>query len=110
MTVHGSYNSYICPATTIQSLPPAEQQTGATDLVEVRDIGDIDKVDDGEVLDLVRDGVEGLIHRHALAVPVVPEADHDDAVFLGLDRLVDMPARGKVREEVGHLSRGIGYV
>ena len=86
------------------SPPPRPPTTNEnTHLVEVRDVGDVDEVDDGEVLDLVRDGVERLVHRHALAVPVVPEADHDDAVLLGLDRLVDVPAGGEVRKEVGHL-------
>ena len=66
-------------------------------LVKVRDIRDVDEVDDGESLDLVRDAIEGLVHRHALAVPVVPEAEHDDTVLLRLDCFVDVPARGEVR-------------
>lgn len=50
-------------------------------LVEIWDGGDIDEVDDGKVLDLFCDGVEGFVHGHALGVPVMAEADGDDAVF-----------------------------
>lgn len=74
-------------------------------LVEVRDLGDVDEVDDREILHLVCDGVERLVHRHALAVPVMPEPEHDDAVLFGLDGFVYVPARWKVRQEVGHSRR-----
>lgn len=71
-------------------------------LVEIRDRGDVDEVDDGKVLDLFGDRVEGLVHGHALRVPVVAKADDDDAVLFGLDGLVDVPARGQVGEKVRH--------
>lgn len=67
-------------------------QLRATHLVEVRNLRNIDQVDDSEILDLVRDGVERLVHDHALRVPVVAEAEDDDSVFLRFDRFVDMPA------------------
>ena len=68
-----------------------------THLVEVRHLRDVAEVDDSKVLDLLRDGVKRLVHGHALTVPVVAEADDDNAVFFGLDRLVNVPARGKMR-------------
>ena len=73
-----------------------------SDLVKVWDGGDVDEVDDGKVLDLFRDRVEGLVHGHALGVPVVAEADDDDAVLFGLDGLVDVPARGQMGKKVRH--------
>ncbi len=101
MTVHGSYNSYICSS----GQPSATHyMRRKTHLVEVRHLRDVDKVDHSEVLDLVRNTIQSLVHGHALAVPVVPEADDDDAVFLRLDRLVDVPARGKMRQEVRHVA------
>ena len=71
-------------------------------LVEVRNLGDVDEVDDGKVLNLLRDAVQSLVHDHALRVPVMSEADNDDTVFLGFDGFVDVPARWKVREEIRH--------
>ncbi len=101
MTVHGSYNSYIC----LTGQPPAAHNIGRkTHLIEVWDLRNVDEVDYSEVLDLVRNTIQSLVHGHALAVPVVPEADDDDSVFLGLDRLVDVPARGKMGQEVGHVA------
>ena len=76
-----------------------------THLVEIRHLRDVHEVDHSKVLDLVRDAVQSLVHGHALAVPVVPEAYDDDAVFLGLDRLVDVPARGEMGQEVGHRAK-----
>lgn len=32
----------------------------------------------------------------------MPEADDDDAILFGFDRLVYVPARGEVRQEIGH--------
>ena len=73
-----------------------------THLVEIRYLCDVAQVNDGKVLYLFRDGVERLVHHHALRVPVVPEADDNDAILFRFDRLVDVPARGKVRQEIGH--------
>lgn len=53
----------------------------ARDLVEIWDGGDIDQVDDGKVLDFFSNRVEGLVHGHALSVPVMTEAKDDDAVL-----------------------------
>lgn len=36
--------------------------------------------------------VENLVLSHAVGVPIPPEADDDEPVFLGHDRLVDVPA------------------
>ena len=74
-----------------------------TRLVEVRYLRDVAEVNDGVVLNLFGDRVQRLVHHHALRVPVVPETDDDDAVLFGFDRLVDVPARGEVRQEIGHL-------
>lgn len=79
-----------------------------SDLVKVWDGGDVDEIDDGKVLDLFRDRVEGLVHGHALGVPVVAEADDDDAVLFGLDGLVDVPARGQMGEKVRHGAASCG--
>lgn len=73
-----------------------------TDLVEVWHGGDIDEVDDGKVLHLFCGRVEGLVHGHALCVPVMSEANDDDAVLFRFDGLVDMPARGEMGKKVGH--------
>lgn len=61
-------------------------------LVEVRNVSDINQIDDREVLHFVRNGVECLVHLHALWIPVMTETDDDDAILLGLDRLIDVPA------------------
>jgi len=48
------------------------------------------------------DGVERLVHCHALLVPIVTEADHKDAMPFRFDRFVNIPATGKVEKEIGH--------
>jgi hypothetical protein len=50
-------------------------------LVEVGHLCDMDKVDKSNVLDLLSDRIEGLVHRHALAVPVMAESNKGDAIF-----------------------------
>jgi hypothetical protein len=86
--------------TTIST--PQARLKKTTHLVEIRYFRDVAQVNDGKVLYLFGDGVERLVHDHALRVPVVPEADDDYAVLFGFDRLVDVPARGEVRQEIGH--------
>ena len=76
---------------------PEEEHGGAgvvelVHLVEVWHGRDVDEVDGAKVLDLLRDGEEGLVHLHAGRVPVVAEADEDDLVLLGEDGLVHLPA------------------
>ena len=71
-------------------------------LVEVRNLGDVAEVDNREVLNLLSNRVESLVHDHALCVPIVPEADNDHAVLLGLDCFINVPARRKVWEEIRH--------
>jgi hypothetical protein len=71
-------------------------------LVEVRDLSDIYEVDDCKVLHFFRDRVERFVHRHALVVPIMTKADHNDTILFRFDCFVDMPTAGKVRKEVGH--------
>ena len=58
-----------------------KKDKGQTCLVEVWYLSDVAEVDDGKVLHFLGDGVERLVHDHALGVPVVPKADNHDAVF-----------------------------
>lgn len=74
----------------------------STHLVEVGDVRDVNEVNNRKVLHLLRNRVESLIHGHALAVPVMAEANNNDPVFLGFDSLVDVPTRGKVGEKIRH--------
>ena len=59
-------------------------------LVEVGHRGDVDEVADAKVLDLFGDGEEGLVHLHAVLVPVVTEPDEHHLVLLAEDRLVHL--------------------
>ena len=57
---------------------PEEEHDGAgvvelVHLVEVWHLGDVHQVDHHEVLALLGDGVECLVHLHTGGVPVVPE-------------------------------------
>lgn len=54
-----------------------------------------------KVLHLVGDLVQHFVLAHAVLVVVAPEADHDEAVFLAEDGLVDVPACSKMRENDG---------
>lgn len=72
-------------------------------LVKVRHLRDVDQVHHGVVLDLVADPVERLVHLHAGGVPVVTEADDDDAILLTEDGLVDLPAVVEMAQHVRHL-------
>mmetsp|Transcript_43079 Transcript_43079/g.97981 ORF Transcript_43079/g.97981 Transcript_43079/m.97981 type:complete len:208 (+) Transcript_43079:118-741(+) len=71
--------------------------------VEVRHLRDIHKVNDGKVLDLVGDVEKALVELHAIRVPIVPEADDDDALLLGQNGLVDSVAAVEVGQHVRHL-------
>jgi len=71
-------------------------------LVEIRHLGDIAEIDNGEVLDLLTHGIQSLVHPHALWIPVVPESNDHDPIFFGQNSLVNMPARMQVREEIRH--------
>lgn len=51
-------------------------------LVEVGHLVDVAEVDGGEVADLVGDLVEDFVLAHTIWIPVAPEADHDETVFL----------------------------
>jgi hypothetical protein len=70
-------------------------------LLEIRHLVQVADVDDGEVLDAVRDLVEHFVLAHAVWVPVAPEADYDEAVFFGHDGLVDVPAGDEVGDYDG---------
>jgi hypothetical protein len=69
-------------------------------LVEFRDFVNVNEIKGGEVFALLCDSVEDFVLFHAGLVPVPAKADDDDAVVFGHDCLVDVPARGKVREEI----------
>ena len=81
-----------------------ENENKFTHLVEVRYLCDIAQVNDGKVLYLLCNRIERLVHHHALRVPVMPEANNNDAILFRFDRLVDVPSRGKVGQEIGHPS------
>ena len=80
----------------------SNQNLKSTHFIKVRNLRDVDQIYDGKVLDLLGDAIEGLIHRHALTIPVMTEAEDHDAVFLRFNSLVNVPARRKVRKEVRH--------
>lgn len=77
-----------------------------TYLIKVRDFGDIDEIDHCVILDFLSNGVQSLVHCHALTVPVMSEPNNDHTILLGFDSFVDMPARGEMREEIGHGGSG----
>lgn len=80
----------------------SSNETKEVNLVEIRDRCDVDQVDDGKVLNLFCDRIQGLVHGHTLRVPVMTESDDDDAVFLRLDGFVDVPPRGEMGKKVRH--------
>ncbi len=77
-------------------------------LLEIGDLIEITDVDDGEVLDTVGDAcgnlagakkgtrgrltIEDFVLAHAIRIPITTEADDDQALVLGHNRLVDVPA------------------
>ena len=71
-------------------------------LVEVRHRCDVDEVADTEVFDLFGNGEEGLVHLHAVLVPIVAEADEHHFVLLAEDRLVHLPPILQVRQHKRH--------
>ena len=83
-------------------MPQITSRHRKTRLVEVWYLCDVAEVNDSKVLDLFCDRVQRLVHDHALRVPVVPKANDNNAILFGFDRLIDVPARGKVRQEIGH--------
>jgi len=107
--VQGSYSSYIysdCGDGVTVSLP---QTKYITHLVEIRYLCDVAQVNDGKVLHLLGDRVERLVHYHALRVPVMPETNNNYAILFRFDRLIDVPARGKVGQKIGHPSHRVGW-
>lgn len=60
-------------------------------LVEIRHLGNVDEVHDGEVLHLFMHTPHRLVHQHAFWVVVVPKTNADDSVFFTEDGLVNMP-------------------
>lgn len=74
----------------------------STHLVEIWHLGNVAKVDYGEVPDPLRNAVQCLVHLHARWVVVVAEPDNDDAILLGENSLVHVPTGGQMRQEVGH--------
>ena len=43
-----------------------------------------------------------LVHSHARRIPVVTEADDDNAILFGENRLIDLPPIVKMRQQVRH--------
>jgi len=84
-----------------------KRRTRFTDLIEVRNLGDIAQIDHSKVLHFLRHAIESLVHGHALRIPVVAEPNDNDPVLLRFDSLVDVPAGRKVRKKVRH-SQGTG--
>ena len=70
-------------------------------LVEIFDLFQIAYVDDSEVLDAICNAVEDFVLAHAVGVPVLAEADDNQAFIFGHDGLVHVPASNKVREDDG---------
>lgn len=81
------------------------RQGRQSNLVEIGDGSNVHQVNDGKVLNLFCDRVKGFVHCHALGIPVMTEADDDDAVFFRLDGFVDVPTGGEMREKVRHECR-----
>jgi hypothetical protein len=63
----------------------------------------------GKVLDLVSDARKNVVLLYAVLVAISAKPDHDEALGLGKDGLVDVPRGGKVRQEDGAHS-GCGRV
>ena len=88
-------------------LVPVEEHGGArvvqlVHLVEVGHLRDVHQVAHGKVLHLLGDLVQGLVHLHALGVPVVAEADDHHPLRLVQDGLVHLPAVGEMGKHVRH--------
>ena len=79
-----------------------KHKTTIANLIEVRNLRDVAQVDHSKVLHFLRHTIEGLVHSHALGIPVVAEPNDDDPIFLGFDGFVNVPAGGEMREEVRH--------
>jgi len=107
--IHGPINLIVVTSAQVDHdvLVTIEEHHGArviqlVHLVEVWYFSDVAEVDDGKVLHFLGDRVEGLVHHHALGVPVVPKADDNNAVLLRFYRLIDVPARRKMWQKVRH--------
>jgi hypothetical protein len=68
-------------------------------LLKVGHLVQVAEVDDGEVLDALSDAVEDFVLSHAVRVAVSSKADDHEALFLGENGLVDMPAGAEMRED-----------
>src|SRR5882762_5457002 len=73
-----------------------------TYFVEIRYLCNIDEIYHSKVLDFLGNAVERLIHRHALAIPIVTKAQDNNTVFFRFDGLVDVPTRRKMGKEIRH--------
>mmetsp|Transcript_24401 Transcript_24401/g.68570 ORF Transcript_24401/g.68570 Transcript_24401/m.68570 type:complete len:225 (-) Transcript_24401:8-682(-) len=73
--------------------------------VEVGHLGDVHDVDDGELLDVLRDAREHLVHEHARLVRVAAEADDHHPLLLLHDCLVHRVPTLEMRQEVRHGAR-----
>lgn len=70
--------------------------------VEIRDLGNVDEVNDAKVLDFFSDGEQGFVHFHARRIPVMAESNKDDLVLLRKNSLVNLPAIGEMGEHKRH--------
>jgi hypothetical protein len=70
-------------------------------LIEVGHLIQIADVDDSKILDAVGDAVEDFVLAHTVLVPVATKADDDQAVLLGHDGLIDVPAAGEMGKNDG---------
>ena len=84
-------------------LVPEEKHdsTGVVELVHGVEIGhfrDVDHINRSKILHVLRNAAQHFVHLHARRVVVMAKAEHDHAVALVQDRLVDGPAALEVRQ------------
>jgi len=113
--LHGPVDFVVVSSSQIDHdvLVPKEEHysTGVVQLVhlvEVRDLADIDEVDDAKVLHLFGNGVEAFVHLHTGWIPVVAKPDADNSILLRQDGLVDLPAIVQMLKHETHL--GFGFL
>ncbi len=67
--------------------------------VEFGNLHDVAGIDEGDVFHFRGDGVEPLVHLYSQRVPVVDEADEDNAVLFWHEDHVDIPSGREVWEK-----------
>jgi len=71
--------------------------------IKIRNLADINQVDDDPVLYFLSTLEEHFVHLHAGGISVVAESDDDQPFFFVKNRLVDIPARFQVWQHEGHV-------